>query len=457
MSETYGFTELTQLKIVSLLIFDIETFLVSREMIKPEFFDNIIVTAMVKTIYKFFDSYNRPPTPEEFLNEFISVAESKKYVKKEWAELYLEILNIKPVVEDFNYIKDKIKDFARYQAVKAAIIDSADVLQKNKDYEKIMSLVEKSMQIGELTESLGSFYYRETEERLKARRDGDTRRATTIPTGIDILDNCLGGGIGLGELGILMCPMKRGKTQTAVNFAKGALYGKKNVLFIGFEGSETRTQVLFDSCISSIEKDHLKDFEEEVRDAVDIFFNQATGIGKLVVKHFPPLGCSAATIQTLMQKLKIMEHFEPDLLIIDYLSLMRSSDSSLRVEASSGGRYHLLGAITKELLALTQKNKLSTWLLHQTTRSSKSKKTVDLDDSGDSIEPMRDADLILTLNQTAEEADPEINPGVQDIRIFIAGGREVRDRKTIHLKIDKAKVQIWSEEITLKSDGGDYL
>ena len=135
----------------------------------------------------------------------------------------------------------------------------------------------------------------------------------------------------------------------------------------------------------------------------------------------------------------MLEGFEPDLLIIDYLGLMRNADVNLKVEASSGGKYFLLGQITKEILSISQKYKLSCWLLHQATRKAKEKDKVDLQDSGDSIEPMRDADLILTLNQSEAEAGVK---GWQKMRVFVAGGREVEDRHNVDIVINKATCQI---------------
>ena len=121
--------------------------------------------------------------------------------------------------------------------------------------------------------------------------------------------------------------------------------------------------------------------------------------------------------------------------MIDYLGLMRPADRQIKIEASSGGRYYVLGTITKELLALAHQYNFAIWLLHQSTRASRTKKLVDLQHSGDSIEPMRDADLIITLNQTDEEAKKE---GLQEMIFFVAGGREVQDRVTLTLYIDKS-------------------
>jgi len=355
---------------------------------------------------------------------------------------------------EFQYVKDKAVEFARFQAVRDAVIAGAKLLTAKKDYSPILDEVKSAMAIGENQEDLGDMYFEDTERRLVARRDLTLRSNIAVPTGIAQLDSDLGGGVAPGELAIFMSPMKRGKTMSIVCFSKGALMDGKNVLHIGFEGSKDRTQNLYDASISGVPKDMLKEREEEVREHVNRF-KSSPRTGDLWVQHYPAQTCGALTVEALMQKLNFLHQFKPDMLILDYLGLMRSSNRALKIEASSGGRYHLLGAITKELLALGQEHKLVTWLLHQTTRGSKSKDIIDLDDSGDSIEPMRDADLILTLNQTKDEANPDLNP--QNCRIFIAGGREMKDRKTIHLKIDKSVCQVYEADIEEEDPTGLHM
>lgn len=443
MSETYDFSEGLQARLVSLLLYDNLSLVQNLEVIRPEFFDHVVFQGFVSVIFTFFEKYKKQPDMDEFLEEVERDMAEKKIPVDEWTDAFEEVIRL-GVEGEFKYVKDRAIEFARYQAVRDAVIAGAKLLTSKKDYSPILNSVREAMAIGENQEDLGDMYFDSTEDRLVARRDLTLRSNIAIPTGIDKLDNNLGGGVAPGELAIFMSPMKRGKTMSIVCFSKGALMNGKNVLHIGLEGSKDRTQNLYDASISGVPKDMLREREEEVRSAVHSFASSPR-TGKLWVQHYPAQGCSAVTIEALMQKLAFLHQFQPDMLVVDYLGLMRSGNKDMKVEASSGGRYHLLGAITKELLALAQEHKIAVWLLHQTTRGSKSKEIIDLDDSGDSIEPMRDADLILTLNQTKEEANPDINP--QAVRIFIAGGREMKDRKTIHLKIDKSVCRLYEAEV----------
>ena len=259
----YGFSESIQVKIVSMLLYDQMAFLRYMELVKPESFDNPILQYTVATIFGFFEKYKRNPVIDELLEELELVMQKKKVPPKAWTEKFEEIVNIGEEF-DFNYVRDKVVDFARYQAVKKAMMRSAQELEKKKDYEGIVKIIKDAVAIGDTKEDIGIFYYPETENRLAVRKEQRARQDLAVSTGIKKLDEMLGGGLGYGELGILMSPMKRGKTITAVNFSKGALMEHKNVLHIGLEGSEDRTQVLYDSSISGVPKNQLVDREEEV-------------------------------------------------------------------------------------------------------------------------------------------------------------------------------------------------
>jgi len=218
--------------------------------------------------------------------------------------------------------------------------------------------------------------------------------------------------------------------------------GGKNVLHYTMESSETRTLTLYDAMISDIERSQLKNCPEEVARRVKLFFESEVN-GRLLVKYFPASSCSAWDIEMHLQKIKLKDNFVPHLLIIDYLGLLKPAD--YRMMGSEGGKYAAYGIITKELLSLAQRGNYAIWLIHQSTRGSMKKELVDLDDSGDSIEPMRDADIILTLSQNEIEAKSE----PPEIRLFAAGGREIPSRWAVKLCLDTKRCKIWDPKVMM--------
>jgi len=382
---------------------------------------------------KFYAKWKWLPSADEFLQEWSELIIAKHLPEDECWKVATEVLN-RGKKGNFDWLKSKVVEFAQCQGVKKAIISGVDLWKKGQ-YGKILTSVREALAIGEVHDYLGSFYYRDLEGRLKDRREGMDRSDLTIRTGLRSLDKQLGGGLAPGEVGILMGPTKRGKTIVGINFVKGALLAGKDVVHYMFEGgSEGRCQRMYDATFSGVPKSELKDREEEVRKQVDSYF-KATKVGQLVVKQFPPKP-NVLMLENHLQKLKIMENFSPSLLLVDYLGLMKPTDKQA---AFDGDRYVALGEIVKDFLSLAQRYGYAIWLLHQATRAALSKQKVDLDDSADSIEPMRDADLILTLNQTKDEG---LKDNWQPMRIFIAGGREFRDRWTVSFEVNKDFCQL---------------
>jgi len=439
MSEpAYDFSSAIQKKIVAMLMIESTSMLNNMDVIRPELFDHAALRDIVALLFKFYQKYRRQPTLEEVATEFEDLlANSPRLPEEEYRAVFAAVLE--QADGNFDYVRDKVVAFARHQAVQNAIAGAADKLKKHKSYESILDDVRSALAIGEAAQDLGKFHHHDLESRIARRAEGLTRRDTAISTGIRSLDNILGGGLGAGELGIIMGPMKRGKTMFSVNMAYGAMKNGNRVLHVIMEGSEERLQVLYDARISGIKKEDVvrRENSDTVRAEVERFYG-SPGVERLNVKHYSAQSCSPMAIETHLRKLQTFHSFEPLLIIVDYLGLMVSNHKAI---ANSGDKYLMYGQITKELLGLAQRGGHAVWLLHQSTRGSKSKKTVDLEDSADSIEPMRDADLILTLNQAEDQLQTD-SANITKLRIFVAGGREVADRGQVDVMIDRGKCLI---------------
>lgn len=439
MSEptTYPVSEDIQKRIVAMFLSDFAGFVQNCDIVKPEFFDNPVLQDFVVILYQFFGKYKRTPRQDEFIEEVGRfTSQNPRLLPVEYDKLLAEVLSLVGEAQ-FDYVKDRARIWARIQAVKQALVGSIDVLKRQTNLEEILDKVKSALAIGEDHADLGAFYFDTVDQRLASRASGRVRSSYAIPTWVSGINHLLGGGLAKGELGVAMGPWKRGKTILSINFSCGALYAGYKVAHYIMEGSEERLQNMYDSCISGVEKDHLKEHEEEVKIAMQEFLNNPTN-GRLVVKHFPALFCTPLKVENHLTKLRMMTGFTPDLLILDYLGLIRPASRM----AEDSKKYDIYGQITKELLSLAQRGDYAVWLLHQTTRESGTKDLVDCEDSADSIEPMRDADMIITLNQT--KAESEMNPPI--MRIFLAGGREVADRRVATVAIDKERSKVYDVE-----------
>ena len=146
---TFGFSEETQRRIVAMLLFDQAAWPEAGELIKPEHFENHTLTDSVKLIKDFYAKYKRPPTPDEFMEEFVLFLETTKRILPPEAYLeYAENLLREELNPDFSYVRDRVIEFVKRQAIKNAVLASINILQKEQDVNGIKALIDEATSIG---------------------------------------------------------------------------------------------------------------------------------------------------------------------------------------------------------------------------------------------------------------------------------------------------------------------
>lgn len=146
----YGYSQETQEKIIAMLLFDKAAFTENIEIIQPKFFESPIHTALVKIIVKHYEKYHKAPNKDEFMQEVDDlILDNKRLPHEDYWDIVEKILTL-GTLETFEYVKDKAVEFAKFQGVKAALIDSAGLLQKSQDYTKISEKIDAAMCVGDL-------------------------------------------------------------------------------------------------------------------------------------------------------------------------------------------------------------------------------------------------------------------------------------------------------------------
>lgn len=418
-----------QHRICAAIIFDAGNFILYRDIVKSEYFENPALAAITQMVFDFYGKYERLPQADELLSLLDEhLNQNSRLPAAEYFKVFEQVIEI-GVEASYDYARDKAIEFAKHEAMRTAIQESVGLMDR-RNYQGIKTKVDDACRVGEHSMDLGVSYFERTDERLKEREEGINRWEMAIrPRRIFTrLTSAMNGGICLRELGVIMASMKRGKTATGVNFALGALEQNKNVAYLIMEGAEEGLELAFDACISGVPMDRdIKNYRAEIRGAVSAFLDSQR-TGKLKIRRFPALTANAWSMESYLEQLRVMEGIKPDVLIIDYLGLMTCSDP----KQFADDKYNQFGQIVKELMSLAQRRDYAIWLLHQSGRTAFKKRTVDMDDSGDSVIPMQHADMIITLNQTAEEEKKV----PKEFRIFIAGHRHGPSRGTVTFSFD---------------------
>ena len=208
-------------------------------------------------------------------------------------DYYARVLSTKiPTSADF--IKDTALDFCKKQKLKEALIKSVELI-KSSSYNEVSKVIDEALKLG-ADNDLGYDYFVDFEERFKLKS------RNPITTGWKNIDEVSKGGLGEGELGVVVAPTGAGKSMVLVHLGAQALKAGKNVLHYTLELGDTVVASRYDSAITGVELRNLSIFKEKIYDEVkDI-------TGKLLIKEYPTRFASIQTLKNHIDKLKIQNN-----------------------------------------------------------------------------------------------------------------------------------------------------
>lgn len=219
-------------------------------------------------------------------------------------------------------------------------------------------------------------------------------RSTTedaIPTGIPALDSHIQ-GIGY-EMGFVVADAGIGKSTLLINFGAEACLRGKEVLHITYEVSAENTLTRYYRRISESTGPEIRFHPELVINKVEHWLRFAKG--SVRVLYQPPYEIGDVELQALVDQY-ILIYGKPDLVLLDYLDLMKPP-------RDVKDAYEGLGRLTHRVRNLGIKHGFGVWSATQASRQAHTAKHLRLDMMGDSYNKVRGADIILAVNQTPEE------------------------------------------------------
>lgn len=441
-SGVYKFTTQVQLKILAVLWRDEHSYAVYQETIKPKYFQKSIHVDICRILFDYHEKYGKSPTYDVFIEEIGTLCENNKN-KQKIEDDYLDA--IKQMSEfdlyDIDYIRDKILDFGKRQALVDAVLESANILEKqsNTQYNNIETIIKDALLVGEGTSDLGTDIYENVEERfISYTNDEDV--IERIPTGMEMLDQCLGGGLGRTEMGICVAPPGRGKTTFLVSVGAAAVEAGYNVLHISLENNEKQVTRNYDMRLLKKNMEYIK---ENIDKSITAMFNiKKYRKGKLKIKKYPTKSITTKTIRAYLDQLKTVENFIPDILIVDYGMLLKPLSNFSDKRSGIEDNYESLRAIADDY-------NLGLWSAAQGNRAALSKKIVTMADLAECFAIANTSDIMVCLCQTKKEKAKE------EMRLFLAKVRDSADSLVLKGKILYDIKKIDFNEIAEQSDGDE--
>lgn len=216
-----------------------------------------------------------------------------------------------------------------------------------------------------------------------------------------------------------------GKSHVLTHFGAQALLRGKNVLHYTFELNERAIGIRYDS--------HLLDINSldciDNREAIKAFYAEnAETLGHLRIKYYPTGGATVNTLRSHIDKLAT-EGFVPDLLIVDYAGIMRSTEKYdlLRLE---------LKKIYEELRGFANELDIPVWTASQSNKEGADKDYVDLTNMAEAYGQAHVADFVIGLSRKSMNKSTGLG------NIFIAKNRAGVDGLQFQIILDTARSRL---------------
>jgi len=374
----FGYT--FQIKIITSLLKNKDFLQQIADILNPEYFENEANKTIVEIIKKQFFKYKVQPTAEVLKSEIIGIEDDvlKTTIISNLKEAYKYLDS-----QDLEYIQEKTIDFCKNQEIKTAILSSVELL-KNGNYDMIKTLVDKAMTSGG-DRNIGHEYVDMVEQRYTmAVRD-------VKKTGWDEIDNLMDGGLGGGELGVVVAPAGIGKSFLLVNLGVAAIKAGLNVLHYTLELNEAYVGLRYDSVMTGIANQELKYNVDTVKETVEKI------PGNLIIKYYPTKGATINTIKSHVEKYKILGK-KPDIIILDYADLLRGSNATRGKDLR-----HELGNIYEELRGLAGELEVPVWTASQANRSALDEDVIQANKIAESYSKIMTADFVMSLSRKIED------------------------------------------------------
>jgi archaellum biogenesis ATPase FlaH len=367
-----------QSKIITSCLLDTMFLQTVMEVLQPEYFESDANSWIVKETYKYFIKYKTTPTLEALK---IAVDDVENDVLKLTIVEALKDSWRQREANDLPFVQEKTLEFCKNQVLKSAIMESVTLLE-NQNYDGIKTVIDNAMKAGTPVD-IGHDYNVGIEERLtKATR-------ITIKTPWDIIDEVMDGGLGEGELGVVVAPAGVGKTWLLQTIAAGAIKRGFTVVHYTLELNETYVGLRYDTIFSGISTQNIKFQKEEVKKIIDSLE------GRMIIKYYPT---RAATVNTLSAHLKQLElkSIKPDLVIVDYADILRDNSGMREVR-------HQLGAVYEDLRGLAGEFKVPIWTASQANRSALEEEVIEATKIAESYSKIMIADFVLSISRQAQD------------------------------------------------------
>jgi len=295
----------------------------------------------------------------------------------------------RPTAGNHHFDKETVLSFARYRTLRDAGVKFHDLLEHGK-FDRARSII-SDLRMPMLA-SDGAPDILTTTLPM-------TRRENIVTTGLEGLDESLKGGVGAGNLAVVLAPTSGGKTSFLCHVGSAAALAGKKVYHVSLEIDVGEVTAKYRCCL-------MGENQPEGIAALRKFKKRWTAMqkrvkrkqGRIQVRHYGQGELSTAELEAELPE-------DIDLLIVDYLDYLRPADGGF------GIGYIDLGRLSVGLRRIGDRRKIPVWTASQINRAAYDKDVADVEDVEASIQKMQSCTQALSLNQQKSEKKVDIKTG----------------------------------------------
>jgi replicative DNA helicase len=383
-----------QLSLLKLIIEDRKFSETIIEVIEPDYFDNSGMKFIVQNIKEYFETFGKTVPQYNAIEEQIKAESISDTNRKSNLDMLSNIKN--HIIEPGSVpgTKDKAIKFCKQQVVKKAIKKIEEITKRGdfEQYNTIEKIIQDALQVGVMDHEIEDVF-----DNVLMALQADNRRP--IPTGIKGIDGLLDGGLGRGELGVVLAPTGTGKTTLLTKFSNEAYNDGYNVV-----------QIFFEDNINNIKRKHFtiwtgvspKDQPlqaDKIEEIVSEKRKQSKG--ELRLLKLPSDSVTISEIKSKLRKLQA-DGFRIDLVTLDYVDCITPEKTNYNEEWKGDG------AIMRQLESMTSEFDVAIWTATQGNRESIKSEVVTTDQMGGSIKKAQIGHVVLSIGKTIEQKEQNL-------------------------------------------------
>ena len=432
MSDKYNLNKELQTEVLAMVYQSKEDSARYLNFIKPKYFEYTQHIDVCRLLLNYYNDYGVMPTKALLLQLVDELCDSSK-VKTKLKDEYVELVNNMSsyTLDNINYLEKKLEDFGKSQALTQAIVNSADILKKEKDAnkasEQILQEIAKATNIGLDKEDYGLQVFDNISDSINMLLQGEDSEdiLERLPTGLKELDKRLKGGIARSEMAVVLAPPGLGKTTCLISMAGNMIKRGYRVLHISLENNELQILRSYLTRILQKPVEYIRENPDLVKKSLETFMKNAQSInpnnvndlgiqanGLLRIKKFEAKSVTARDLRNYIDKVNRLTGEIYDVIVVDYGTLLKPSRGAY-VERRIGIEENY-----EELRAMADHYNCALLTAAQANRSSLNKKVVSMKDLAEAFAIANTADVMVALCQTVDEKEQGI------MRMFLT---KVRD------------------------------